>query len=264
MIPLDLASLRSVREFEAEFSKRKHNYPPLRALICNAGIQIVSQASNTVDGFETTFAVNHLGHFLLSHLMLRHFDQTQGESRIVFVASGTHDPEQKTPVPVPVFTTAKEVSVASFDPNNYPEGISSWGQQRYSTSKLCNILCAYEFSKKLSSAGMNIRSNAFDPGLMPGTGLARDYSKAMQFGWNWVVPLARFFMHNVNTTEASGRALTRLATDPALSEVNGKYFEGMKDIPSSKDSYNEEFARDLWATSIELANLKQEDTTLPL
>jgi len=263
MIPLDLASLKSVRNFEQEFTKRKDKYPPLKALINNAGIQIVSQPTKTEDGFETTFGVNHLGHFLLTHLMLRHIDQSDGESRIVFVGSGTHDAEKKTGIPVPIYTSAKDLSVNTFEQSN-PEGLFSWGQRCYSTSKLCNVLCTNEFAKKFTSAGMKITCNCFDPGLMPGTGLARDYNRLLQLGWNWILPAARFFMNNVNTPEASGKALARLAADKSLSGVNGKYFEGMKEIPSSKDSYNEDFARDLWNTSLELVKLQTEETILVL
>jgi NAD(P)-dependent dehydrogenase (short-subunit alcohol dehydrogenase family) len=62
-LSLDLASLKSIRNFIEEFTAQ--DLPPLRAVVCNAGIQVVSGTTFTEDGFETTFAVNHLGHFLL-------------------------------------------------------------------------------------------------------------------------------------------------------------------------------------------------------
>ncbi len=78
---LDLASLASVRAFAREVAKR--SLPPLRALICNAGLQVVSGTTYTQDGFEMTFGVNCLGHFLLVNLLL---PQLVAPARIVFVS----------------------------------------------------------------------------------------------------------------------------------------------------------------------------------
>jgi NAD(P)-dependent dehydrogenase (short-subunit alcohol dehydrogenase family) len=86
-MPLDLASLTSVRAFARDFIA--HELPPLGAAICNAGIQVVSETTYTQDGFETTFGVNCLGHFLLVNLLLRHLD---APAQIVFVSSGVHYP----------------------------------------------------------------------------------------------------------------------------------------------------------------------------
>lgn len=66
---LDLASLASVRSFAKEFARRD-DLPPVRSLVCNAGLQVVSGSIHTEDGFEETFGVNHLGHFLLVNLIL--------------------------------------------------------------------------------------------------------------------------------------------------------------------------------------------------
>jgi NAD(P)-dependent dehydrogenase (short-subunit alcohol dehydrogenase family) len=87
---LDLASLLSVRSFARDFASRK--LPPLRAVVCNAGIQVVSGTAYTQDGFETTFGVNCLGHFLLVNLLLRHL---VAPAQIVFVSSGVHYPNQE-------------------------------------------------------------------------------------------------------------------------------------------------------------------------
>jgi hypothetical protein len=87
-----------------------------------------------------------------------------------------------------------------------------------------------------------------NPGLMPGTGLARDASGLEQFLWNRVLPhiiplLRLLFSPNVHTPE-SGAALARLAIRADVS-VSGKYFEGIKEIKSSKDSYVESKQGDL-------------------
>ncbi|HZC45580.1 MAG TPA: SDR family NAD(P)-dependent oxidoreductase, partial [Candidatus Acidoferrum sp.] len=99
---LDLASLESVRSFAHNFATGSR--PPLRAIVCNAATQIVTGRTFTSDGFETTFAVNHLGHFLLAQLML---PQIAPPARIVVVSSGTHDPAQTTGMPAPVYKSAR-------------------------------------------------------------------------------------------------------------------------------------------------------------
>src|SRR5258708_1425662 len=87
-MPLDLASLASVRAFAREIAAR--DLPPLHAVVCNAGLQVVSGTTYTQNGFEKTFGVNCLGHFLLVNLLLR---QLVAPARIVFVSSDSHDPE---------------------------------------------------------------------------------------------------------------------------------------------------------------------------
>jgi short chain dehydrogenase len=74
--------------------------PPLAGIVCNAGIQIITAPTQTADGFETTFGVNHLAHYLLVRLLL---DDLDAGGNIVFVSSNTHDPEQKTGLPEPRF-----------------------------------------------------------------------------------------------------------------------------------------------------------------
>ncbi len=275
----DLGSLASIRSFVENFSQRQ-DLPPLRAAVLNAGLQIVSKTTFTEDGFEATFGVNHLGHFLMAHLLLRHM---KTPARLVFVSSGTHDPKQKTGLPDPVYHTARELAFPKKEDEDGGKNPSEIGQLRYATSKLCNVLCAYELARRLSAASpgephvtgsssqkqepsvSDISVTAFDPGLMPGTGLARDYGGLLRFAWHHILPaVAGFFYHNVRTPEASGKALARLAASPELEGVTAKYFEGLREIPSSDDSYNEEKARDLWETSIELVGLQKEETLITL
>ena len=106
--------------------------------------------------------------------------------------------------------------------------------------------------------------NAFDPGLMPGTGLARDYGALQRFGWKFVLPVLRLLAPNVNGTRRSGRALARLVTDPQLERVTGRYFQGFRDIPSSSESRDERKAAGLWTASTELVQLARDETPLPL
>src|SRR5205807_7305075 len=108
---------------------------------------------------------------------------------------------------------------------------STAGRRAYTTSKLCNVMFAYELSRRLRAHGRGtITVNAFDPGLMPGTGLARDYGPAQRFIWNYALPALRF-IPGVNSANRSGRDLARLVLDPELESVSGKYFVGRKQDP---------------------------------
>lgn len=259
---LDLASLDSVRKFVKEFAAC--DQPPLRGIICNAGLQF-TERTYTKDGFESTFGVNHLGHFLLVNLLLRHLVPP---ARIVFVASGTHDPAKFTGMPKPVYKNAGLLAYPEKDPDGYRESPATAGRRAYATSKLCNVLCAYELARRMAGKGgeqgdrPSITVNAFDPGLMPGTGLAREYSTAQRLLWNYVLPVLRPFIPNVNTPQKSGQALARLLLDHALESVTGTYYEGLKEIRSSKDSYNTAYAKELWQTSAELVRLTPEENFL--
>jgi NAD(P)-dependent dehydrogenase (short-subunit alcohol dehydrogenase family) len=251
---LDLGSLDSVRRFAADFAAR--NFPPIGAIVCNAGIQVVSAITYNDDGYETTFAVNHLGHFLLVNLLLRYLDD---RARIVVVSSGTHNPDQFTGMPKPDYTDA--ASAARREPGTDP---ASAGRRAYTTSKLCNVMFTYELSRRLKAEGHHrISVTAFDPGLMPGTGLARDYRPFQKFLWNFVLPALRF-IPGVNGASKSGNDLARLALDPELEGVSGKYFVGRKSVPSSKESYDERKAAELWDSSVSMVHLKPEETIFPI
>ena len=98
---------------------------------------------------------------------------------------------------------------------------------------------------------------------MPGTGLARDYRPFQKFLWNYLMPALRF-IPNVNSTNKSGADLARLALDPRLEGVSGKYFVGRRSVSSSKDSYDERKVQssELWDSSVTMVRLKPEETIL--
>ncbi|MGC1397028.1 SDR family NAD(P)-dependent oxidoreductase [Candidatus Binatus sp.] len=262
---LDLASLESVRNFARDYAAEAR--PSLRAIVCNAATQIVTGRTYTKDGFETTFAVNHLGHFLLVNLMLA---QMAPPARIVVVGSGTHDPAQTTGMPPPMYRRARFLARPDEDSKPLDDPNGTAGRRAYTTSKLCNLLFAYELDRRLraeEAGGTNGRSitvNAFDPGLMPGTGLARDYGMMARFAWRFVLPVLRPFVPNVNSVARSGRSLANIVTDPRLERISGKYFQGTRDVPSSKDSYDPAMATDLWETSASMVKLTPDETILRL
>jgi len=252
-LELDLSSLESVRKFVKTF--RGSKFPPLFAIVCDAGLQIVNGTRYTEDGIELTFGVNHLGHFLLVNMLLEEIDN----GRVVFVSSDTHDPVKKTGMPEPVYNRAEFLA--------YPERseISLSGTTRYTTSKLCNIYCTYELAERIKTqTNKNITVNAFNPGMVPGTGLARDHCPFLKFMWKYIMPMLILFPINANSVKKSGRAMASLIINDELDNVSGKYFDGTKAIPSSKLSYNIENRNDLWRTSVELVQLKQSETIIAI
>ena len=256
-LPLDLASFDSIRAFAKGFSDR---VPPLKAIVCNAGVQFIQRQTYTKEGFDTTFAVNHLGHFLLVNLLLK---QLVAPARIVFVSSDTHDSSKTTGMPAPYWRDPQLMAHPDRDPVLKNKSIGIKGRTAYTTSKLCNVLCAYELSRRLqqsTSKSQPITVNVFNPGLMPGSGLAQDYTPTAKFVWNNILPVFSKFIPNVNTMQQSGNALARLVEDPELNNVTGKYFSGFEAIDSSTESYDTEKAIQLWDASIKLTQLQPEET----
>ena len=251
-LPLDLESLESIREFKKQFEKTGTK---ISTLINNAGLQNVDKTKYTKDGIEQTFGVNHLAPFYLTLLLIPYLAE---DASITFTASGTHDPDQKSGMPAPEFKEAKLLAY----PVETDEKQIKVGQRRYATSKLCNILTTYELQKRL--ANTKIRVNAFDPGLVPGTGLARNYPPVLKFISDYVFKALIVFVHNVNTAQNSGKRLANLAYSDKYKSAKGKYFEGEKEIKSSTDSYNKELQKNLWESSIELLGVTQNETSISL
>ena len=236
VIEANLASLESVRAFTHRF--KAAGLPALHAIVCNAGVQLPSGIQQTADGFEMTFGVNHLGHFALVDALR---DQLAAPARIVVVSSGTHDPSKHTGMPAPRYTSGAELA-------NPPKDDSVAGRCRYTTSKLCNLLFAYELDRRLDQGAQGITVNAFDPGMMPGSNLARDYPSLQRFAWRFLLPALRV-LPGVRSTRTSGRHLAALVADPQFDGVTGRYFDGLKAVRSSADSYDRAKATDLWETS---------------
>jgi NAD(P)-dependent dehydrogenase (short-subunit alcohol dehydrogenase family) len=131
---LDLADLGSVREFAAAWEG------PLDVLVNNAGIMMVP-AGLTVDGFETQFGTNHLGHFALTNLLLPHVTD-----RVVTVASTAH--------------RMGRIDLADLNWQNRPYS----AERAYGQSKLANLLFTLELQRRLTAAGSRVRATAAHPG----------------------------------------------------------------------------------------------------
>jgi light-dependent protochlorophyllide reductase len=261
---LDLASPASIRRLAGEIPRDT----PLRALVLNAGVQVTKGPRLTPDGYELTFAVNHLGHFLLANLLLERLF-ANAPARIVVVSSGVHDPRRTTGMPKP------DVSdLATLAATGCARRDAFSGALAYVNSKLCNLWFTYELVRRVEAAGLNaggrrLTVNAYDPGLVPGSGLAREYAAPLRFVWDRVLPgLARVLspvIAGINAADKSGAALARLVLDPGLERVSGKYFPShtrWREEASSAASYDLERARELWEASVRMVGLARDDSPL--
>jgi len=227
-IPLDLASFASVRACAAAFQARGY---PLHLLINNAGGSVPGQqASFTVDGFELTFGTNHLGHFLLTNLLLENLKQS-APARVITVSSELHNPDYAGG-PKPDFDYDNLKGEKYYNPQVF-----------YRNSKLANMWFAYELQRRL--AGSGVTSNAVCPGFVPEAIAARRKS-----------PISRFFYAQIMTRMPFARSLEQAsdsyiyaATDPSLEGVGGKFIVDGREKRSSVDSYDEQKARRLWEMS---------------
>jgi NAD(P)-dependent dehydrogenase (short-subunit alcohol dehydrogenase family) len=245
VVPLDVSSLASVRAFPVRLAAA--GTTRLDALVCNAGVQVTHGPRLTADGYETTFATNHLGHFLLVDRLL---DRLAPGARIVVVSSGTHNPEWKTGMPAPRWRTFEALARPG-DPEReeWARSPGAAGRRAYSTSKLCNLFFVYELGRRLRARGRgDVTANAYDPGLMPGTGLAREYNALGRFAWRFVLPLLTM-LPGASTARRSGGELARLVHDPAYAGRSGLYVQIARERRSSKQSYDEALGVELWRTS---------------
>ena len=150
---LDLASLDSVRKFSGKILEEE---PRIDILINNAGVMAIPERTLTQDGFEMQFAVNHLGHFLLTNLLLDRIKEAPS-ARIVNVSSRSH-------------------GGGILDFENLNSELSYSPRAAYGTSKLANILFTHSLSKRLK--GTNVTANCLHPGLIS-TELGRHISIIM-------------------------------------------------------------------------------------
>jgi NAD(P)-dependent dehydrogenase (short-subunit alcohol dehydrogenase family) len=239
---LDLASLASVRAFTATFTEEE--LPPLFGIVCNAGISAAGVAGTpqTEDGFEMIFGVNHLGHFLLTNLLL---PAIGNHGRIVFVTSDLHNP--------PAFFPAK-VRYVSGEVIAHGKA----GMAQYCTSKLCNIYCTYEMARLIHEhTEKRITVNAFNPGAMSDTGFATPTGNALTRG---VVRIIGGIMGSLigkqSTSADSGRALASLITSPAFANTTGTYIDRGTPAESSPLSHNHTNAQELWQASTTMTGLR--------
>ena len=197
----------------------------LDVLINNAGI-IANDRKLTKDGFEMTFGVNHLGHFLLTNLLMDVL-KASAPSRIINVSSLVH-------------------AWGKIDKYDL-QGEKKYSQRTaYSQSKLANVLFTRELSKRLN--GTKVVANSLHPGAVS-TDIQRDQSKYIQFIFFFLI---RFF---VKTTRSGAQTQIALAVNPDLGKISGKYFANCKVSKESKAAHDDEMAAWLWNHSEKLVGL---------
>ena len=217
----DMSSQDSVRELAHDFYGR---YKKLHVLINNAGV-ILPKRVVTVDGLEATFATNHLGHFLLTNLLLDVL-KASAPSRIINITSSAH--------------YGTEVN---FDDLQGEKKYSMYAV--YSQSKLANVLFTYELARRLDGTGVTV--NCLHPGVVR-TGFGKDQGGLLTIGFRIMSP---FMM----SPDKAARAEIYLAASPELEGVTGKYFSKGRSAKSSRESYDENAAERLWNVSAELTKL---------
>lgn len=227
-IPLDLASFTAVRQCAAIFKSKGF---PLHLLINNAGGSVAGkQASFTVDGFERTLGTNHLGHFLLTNLLLDLLKQS-APARVITVSSQLH---------IPGYAGGPQVN---FDYDNL-KGEKYYNPQIfYRNSKLANMWFTYELQRQLTGTG--VTSNAVCPGFVPEAIADRRTSPIDRLFYRQI--LAR--MPFARSLEQASSSYLFAATDPSLEGVGGKFIVDGKERRSSDDSYDEQKAKRLWTLS---------------
>ncbi len=215
-MPCDLADLQAVRQVAANIRQK---YSHLDVLINNAGI-LPGQRKITPDGFERSWATNHLGPFLLTNLLLNLVQQAPA-GRIINVSSDVH-----------------RLGKIEFDPAINDKKYSAFAA--YCNSKLANILFTYELARRLESTAVTV--NTLHPGA-----IASNFGQTGSGFLKFLFQLGRPFM---STPEKGASTVIYLATSPDVAHKSGLYFENKKAIKSSKLSYNQPLAQRLYQESL--------------
>jgi NAD(P)-dependent dehydrogenase (short-subunit alcohol dehydrogenase family) len=214
----------------------------LTAIVANAGIQTVDLHQRTRDGFELTFGVNVLG----TYLLLRELAQVLVPAgRMVLVGSGTAEDRRKDGL-VPVPRWEDPMDLAQPERGEDADTLTA-GRRAYSTSKLGTLYLAHAFARH-TKAGQTV--DVFDPGMMPGTGLARNASLVQRIGWNLMRPMARW-ASGMSTPDRSGLTLARMAMGE-LGPTGGRYVNIDHDVEPSPTAFDEAREESLWSAANDL------------
>lgn len=199
-------------------------------MINNAGV-MTHERIESKDGFEMQLATNHLGHFLLTNLLLDTLKASM-PSRIVNVSTGLYE-----------YGRINRNDLNSEKSFNY--------FQAYSQSRLANILFTRSLTKRLLATG--VTANALHPGFI-NTGVTT-YKGVKKFV-SWPVRLC------MRTAKSGAQTTNRVAVDPDLEQVSGQYFENCRVVPVKENALDDETAEWLWEASVILTRLNSVDETV--
>ncbi len=216
LMHLDLSSLESVRSFASAFLRR---HDRLSCLINNAGV-ILRDRQLSADGYEMQFAVNHLGHFLLTRELLPVL-QASAPSRVVTVSSGAH-----------------RIGRIDFDDINLDRRYTIFGA--YARSKLANILFTRELARR--TAGSGVTANCLHPG---GVGTNIGVDRETRAGSRIMQVLSAIMASPEKGAETS----VYLATAPEVATVTGAYFVKQRPRTPARRALDDELAKRLWEES---------------
>jgi retinol dehydrogenase 12 len=212
----DLSSQKDIHKLAKQF---KDKYDRLDVLINNAGATF-GERLESIDGIEMTFALNHLGYFLLTNLMQDNLEAS-APSRVINVSSSLH-----------------KLGKLDFDDIPFKSGYAR--SKAYQRSKLANIAFTYELSRQFSNQQITV--NAMNPGLV-----ATNVGQAA----GGVAAKIKGLVDKIAglTPEEGAQTIIYLATSPEVIGVTGRYFVKEKSIPSSKITYDLGFCQRLWDVS---------------
>lgn len=257
-VPLDLATLDSVRAFASAVRERLDG-APVDALVLNAGLIRSDVTARTADGFETTFAVNHLAHYLLGRLLL---PVVAAQGIVVSTTSGAHDPATGAGLEPPRHADAERLAHPDRDPDTDPAPRAA-GQHAYTASKLCTVLTARSLVTHREARDRRLTVVAYEPGQVFGTNLARDLPGPMRLAWallgtpvGW--PLRRF-RGTLNMRADAGAALADLALG-MITPPDGRAYAALRRgrltwPEPSELARDDHLAQRLWNDSARLVGL---------
>lgn len=226
-IIMELKSMSSVTSFAQEYIRRGR---PLHVLVNNAGI-MNTPYEMTEDGFEAQFQVNHLSHFLLTHLLLPVI-RSSGGGRVVVVSSRAH---MRWSRPLEMIAVKHET----------PETYDGW--LAYGRSKLSNILFVRSLAKKFPVATSHITFNALHPGLVD----------------TKLLNTASGLRSNAIPVEDGVKTTLFLCTSPEVEGISGLYFQDCAHTtdPNLLSSYatSDVEAHKLWEASLQMTGLTDAD-----
>jgi NAD(P)-dependent dehydrogenase (short-subunit alcohol dehydrogenase family) len=248
-LPLNLARLSNVRSFVQSLT-RKLDGSKIDILILNAGAQFGNTKRRTGDGFESTFAINHLAHYLLLRLLTPSLARN---ATIVITTSDVHDPRMNPLGP-------KELDPATLaNPKAKSKGFIP-GFRAYSSSKLCDLLTARAFEASPYAQLNGMRVIAYNPGLTPGTSLFRAWpwwAKLMMLVAAFLRPLT-----GINTIEQAGNAIADLGLGtivPPPGRIYASLVKGKLTWPDPSElAQNDTAMRGLWVDSAQMVGLPEQ------
>ena len=225
VMALDLASFRSIRAFASDILAR---HDRLDVLVNNAGL-ILRRRTETEEGFEATFGINHLGHFLLTDLLLDRL-KASAPARVVVVASMAHKGARRG---------------LDFDDLQAEHRRYRW-MDAYNKSKLANIYFARQLARRVDGTGVTV--NVLHPGFVRSEfGRGGDLGALYGFGIRLGAPFAI-------SSERGARTTIYLASSPEVEGVTGTYFFKCKPAPISKAAHDDAAARRLWDVSEQMVS----------